>query len=59
FGAVYLLWHFPLGFPKSALPTALPYGALTFLPGLRISCYAQKIGFGGAITRLAFKEQKY
>src|SRR4051812_11977412 len=30
-GAVCFLWHYPAGHPGSALPTALPCGARTFL----------------------------
>ena len=31
-GGVFL-WHFPAGFPGSALPTTLPFGVRTFLEG--------------------------
>jgi len=31
-GAVFFLWHFPWGHPRSPLATTLPYGARTFLP---------------------------
>jgi len=31
--AVCFLWHFPAGYPGSALPTTLPCGARTFLGG--------------------------
>ena len=30
--AVYFLWHFPWGYPRWALPTAVSCGARTFLP---------------------------
>ena len=33
--AVYSLWHFPWGRPRSPLRTILPCGARTFLPSLR------------------------
>jgi hypothetical protein len=34
---VCFLWHFPSGYPESALPTTLPCGARTFLSSLRTS----------------------
>jgi hypothetical protein len=32
-GGVFL-WHFPAGFPGSALPTTLPFDVRTFLEGV-------------------------
>ena len=47
--AVSFLWHFPWGCPRWALPTTLPCGVRTFLPGLA----------NGATTRPTPARNKY